>query len=342
VPPVSEQPAVSVALCTHNGARFVAEQVDSILVQSYPVTEIVLSDDASSDDTVSIVRRVVGDHNSAGRNPVQLVVLQNATALGVVKNFEQAITATTGELVALCDQDDVWLPGRVGRLVREFADRPDLVLVHSNAALIEEDGARTGYSLFEALEVTEATKRAINSGRAFRELLHRNVVTGATAMIVRPLATVAAPFPQLWVHDEWLAMIGAATADIGLVDEQLTLYRQHTANQIGARKLSLREKIQKLREPRDERNRNLGARATVLLERLIELSDEVPPAAIFDAQAYLKHQAFRRALPKARWRRVVPVLLHGAIHDYSRYGRGRIDMVRDLTQPVDPTGAVST
>jgi glycosyltransferase involved in cell wall biosynthesis len=272
---------------------------------------------------------------------VQLTVLRNATALGVVKNFEQAIAAATGDLVALCDQDDVWLPGRIDRLVREFIERPELVLVNSNAALLEEDGERTGYSLFDALEVTEATKQAINSGRAFRELLHRNVVTGATAMIARPLATIAAPFPPLWVHDEWLAIIGAATAEIHLVDEQLTLYRQHSANQIGARKLSLRGKVRKLREPRDERNRNLGARATVLLERLIELSDHVPPAAIFDAQAYLKHQAFRRALPKARWKRVVPILLHAAIHDYSRYGQGRSDMLRDLAQPVDPTGAVS-
>jgi hypothetical protein len=263
-------------------------------------------------------------------------VLRNAPPLGVVKNFEQAIEATTGDLVALCDQDDVWRPHRIERLVAEFARHPELVLVHSNATLIEESGEPIGQSLFEALEVSDATKRAIRTGRAFRELLHRNVVTGATVMIRRSLADVAAPFPPLWVHDEWLAVVGAAASDIGLVDEQLILYRQHSANQIGAKRPTVRDKIRMLREPRDERNRNLAARATVLLDRLLQLSDEVSPAAIFDAQAYLKHQAFRRALPRAHWRRVLPVLLHGAIHDYARYGQGRIDMVRDIAQPVDP------
>jgi glycosyltransferase involved in cell wall biosynthesis len=330
---LGEEPAVSVALCTHNGERFIAEQIRSVLEQSHPVNEIVLSDDASIDDTIGVVARVLEAHNASVATPVRLVVLENDQALGVVKNFEQAIGATTGDLVALCDQDDVWLTDRIERLVGEFAARPDLVLVHSNARLIEETGEPLGYSLFDALEVTDATKHAINSGRAFRELLHRNVVTGATAMISRPLATLAMPFPPLWVHDEWLAILGAATAEIALVDEQLTEYRQHGGNSIGAKRLSWRDKVRLLREPRDERNRNLAARGAVLLERLLELQSDVSPAAIFDAQAYLKHQAFRRALPKARWRRVVPVLLHGAIHDYARYGQGRLDMVRDIAQP---------
>jgi glycosyltransferase involved in cell wall biosynthesis len=328
--------SISVALCTYNGTRFIEEQLASVLDQSLPVTEIVLSDDASVDDTVSLVRAAVAAHNAEfPETPVVLRVMQNPVALGVVKNFEQAAGACTGDVIALCDQDDIWSPRHIERLVQEFVGRPQLLLVHSNAALIEEDGTPMDLSLFDALEISNTTKRAINTGRGFRELLHRNVVTGATTMVRRELVAIAAPFPELWIHDEWLAMVAGAIGDFGLVDEELLSYRQHPGNHIGAVKLSLRGKISKLREPRAERNRNLAARAGVLLERLTEMSDRVSPACIFDAQANLKHQAFRRSLPAPRWRRVVPVLVHGAILDYSRYGRGGVDMLRDIVQPAD-------
>jgi len=327
-------PTVSVALCTYNGARYLREQLVSILTQSVSPLEVVLSDDGSTDDTVDVARRTVAEFASGHPDiSVQFRVIENPTALGVAKNFEQAMLACAGELIALCDQDDVWRPGRLEQLVAAFENRPELMLVHSDAALVAESGSALGISLFEALEVTDAEKQEIHAGAGFDTLLRRNLVTGATTMVRAELVRRAAPFPDSWIHDEWMAVIAAATAQFDMLDRQLTDYRQHGGNQIGARKLNLRDKIRKLREPRLERNTHLVARAIALLGKLEELGASVPPATLEKAKQKLEHEQRRFALPAARIKRIVPILREGSRGRYARFSRGRADMVRDLVQP---------
>jgi glycosyltransferase involved in cell wall biosynthesis len=325
---------VSVALCTHNGALYLEEQLTSILNQSCLPVEIVLSDDASTDGTVALARRVVGQYQADNPDsPLQLKVVENRPALGVIKNFEQALLACTGELIALCDQDDIWLPSRLEELTAAFAHRPELLLVHSDAALVAEDGSPLGISLLQALEVTAEERQEIHSGRGFETLLRRNLVTGATTVVRRELVTRSAPFPDAWIHDEWMAMIAAATGRFDLVDKQLTDYRQHGGNQIGARKLNLRDKIRKLREPREERNTHLVARAQVLVGKLEGLGSAVSSSTLDRARKKLVHEQFRQSLPTARIMRVAPIFGEGIRGRYAQFSRGRADMVRDILQP---------
>jgi len=314
-------PSISVALCTHNGGRYVREQVESILRQTVPVSEIVLSDDASTDNTVAIVEAAV-----AGSG-VPLVVLRNSPALGVVANFEQAAAACTGELIALSDQDDVWHDDKLERIVAAF--RPEVALVHSDAALVDGQLAPLPSTLLESLEATAAERRELVDGRSFDTFLRRNLVTGATAVLRRSLLEPARPFPPSWVHDEWLAVIAAATSRTALVDAQLVDYRQHGGNQIGAVKPTLRYKIGKLLEPRTARNDQLVERAEVLVHRL----EAVAPARLDAARGKLAHERFRQGLPRVRVLRLLPVL--GAVLGgrYARYSRGIPDALRDLVQP---------
>ena len=128
---------VSVALCTYNGARFVAEQLRSILAQSSPADQIVISDDGSTDGTLEVVRAELA---AAGSALPEVIILENPAPLGVTRNFEQAILACTGDLIVLCDQDDTWVPDRLARAEREFAARPDLLLLYSDASLVDEGG----------------------------------------------------------------------------------------------------------------------------------------------------------------------------------------------------------
>ena len=325
---------VSVALCTHNGARYLENQLRSILGQSVPADEIVLSDDGSTDDTVFIARRAIAEFSSSNQGPaIRLRVIENETALGVARNFEQALLACTGDLIALCDQDDIWHPTRLEQLVAAFADRSELLLVHSDATLVAEDGSPLGLSLFEALEVTADERQEIHAGLGFDTLLRRNLVTGATTMVRGELVRRATPFPESWIHDEWMAVIAGATARFDLVDRELTDYRQHGGNQIGARKLGLRDKIRKLREPRLERNTHLVARAIALVGKLEELGTAVRPEALEKARLKLAHEQLRFALPVHRVKRIAPILREGARGHYARFSRGRADMLRDLLQP---------
>jgi glycosyltransferase involved in cell wall biosynthesis len=324
------RPRVSVALCTHNGATFVGEQLTSILQQTLSVSEIVLSDDASTDDTVSIVEGMVA--SSSAPRPA-LRVIRNVQALGVLANFEQATKACSGDLIALCDQDDVWHPEKLALIVGAFAAHPELALVHTDASLVDAAGVRLPGALLASLDATRQELNEIHSGNGYRTLLRRNLVTGATTIFRASLVEIATPFPLHWVHDEWLAILAAAIARIDVIERELIDYRQHGSNQIGARRLTVRQKFGRLAEPRSERNRRLVARAVELYERLVALRAE--PVVVALAKGKLEHEQFRASLPASRMRRVGPVFGAWVGGRYAHFSRGLIDVARDLLQPPD-------
>lgn len=328
----------SVALCSHNGAPYIAEQVRSILHQTTPPAQIVLSDDASSDATVATVRDIIARARAERPHlPLQLTVLKNDEPLGITANFQQAVAACTGELIALCDQDDVWAANRIELVSAQFAERPDLTLLHSDARLVDEHGDALGHQLFEAIRFTRSEMRAIRSGNALKVLLQRNVVTGATTVFRRGLLDAALPFPESWVHDEWLAVVAAVTGRVDFLTEPLVDYRQHGANQIGAEKPTMKQIADRLLQPRVERNATLLSRAQELADRAPQLTGDGAGKQRRDilnvAAAKLSHEQARSALPATRALRIVPVLRELLTGRYHRYGRARFDVVRDLLQP---------
>lgn len=320
-------PAVSVALCTRNGAAYVGEQVRSILSQERPPAELVVGDDASTDGTLAIIERTVADSG----HPVRLHIQRREAPLGVVGNFAATIAACTGDLVALSDQDDVWAPGKLAALVDRFVADPDLLLVHTDARLIDASGAPLGLRLLDALGATRGERAGLQHGDAFTVLLRRNLVTGATVVFRRSLAESAAPFPADWVHDEWLAVLAAALGRLRLDPEPRIDYRQHGANEIGARKPTMTDRLAKLREPRAERAERLVGRSRQLVARLEELG--APEGRIAAARRKLDHETQRSRLPRVRLARIPGVVAGAARGRYARYSRGGIDILRDLVQP---------
>lgn len=327
-PPVSATLSVSVALCTHNGARFVESQLRSILNQSVPPQQLVLSDDDSTDATVQLVTDLVEEFRE--QHPLEFVVFRNTPALGVARNFEQAILACDKDLIALSDQDDVWVPERLAEVVARFKRQPELSLIHSDARLVDEQGAALGATLFDSLGISGWERETEQSADALKVLLRRNIVTGATTVFRRGLAARALPIPAGWIHDEWLAVVAAAVGRIGIEPRQLVDYRQHDTNQIGAGKLSFRQKLGKLMEPRGERNRTLLERSQQLAARLQPLGAEARLVAL--ARDKARHESFRSRLPANRLLRVVPVLVRAATGWYRRFGMGAQDVLRDLVQ----------
>ena len=327
-------PTVSVALCTRDGAEFVAAQLASIVAQTLPPSEIVLSDDASVDSTVRIVEEAIALANATRAIPIRLVVLRNPVALGVAKNFERAIAACTGDLIALSDQDDLWQPDRLALIVVIFAERPELDLLHSDAVLINSVGISLDSSLFESLEISEATRAEVHGGRSFDVLMRRNIATGATMVFRRTLFDRAAPFADGWVHDEWLAIVAAAYGGLDLTESRLIRYRQHGSNQIGVEQLGIVGKIARMLEPGWTRSERLLLRATSLEARLRDRMAELPPERHAAAVAKLEHERVRSGLSVHRVLRVTAVVREMRTGRYSRFGRGRADAARDLLQPL--------
>jgi glycosyltransferase involved in cell wall biosynthesis len=326
---------ISVALCTHNGEAFVGQQVKSILDQAYPPNELVLSDDASTDGTVEIVESVVRQWKAA--HPVANLdfrILRNTAALGVTANFEQALAACSGDLIALSDQDDVWNRERLTIMVAELGNRPALLLLASDALLVDDQGVSIGRTLLDTLRVSSAERQAVHAGNGLAVLLRRNVVTGATTLIRRDLVKMAQPFPLAWVHDEWLAMIAALAGDFDLLEQALVDYRQHGGNQIGATRLGLGGRISRLCASRTARNERLLARAIALHDRAAAFQPPLPKGAMAQIDAKLSHERMRSSLPAARLRRIKSIVRGWRAGGYTNYGLGMQDALRDLVQPV--------
>lgn len=327
--------AISVALCTHNGARFLREQVRSICLQTLPPQEIVLSDDASGDGSVDVVRTAVTE--CAAERPehsVALRVFENRPALRVVKNFEQAIGACGGDLIALSDQDDVWMPDRLALMAARFDQDPQLLLLHTDARLVGAQREDLGETLFHALEVTSSELERVHAGRAFDVLLRRNLVTGATTVFRRRLLSDALPLPVEWVHDEWLGIIASATGRVDLLEQPLIEYRQHESNQIGARRDTFAQKVRKALASRGNTHTERAVKAELLLARLLQLGDRVPSEIIAKVRSKIEHQRFRAALPASRIARCLPILREAMTGRYDQFGRGLRGVARDLFESV--------
>lgn len=213
-------PLISIAMATHNGEKYLKEQLDSIYAQTYKNIEVIVTDDCSADRTVEVLEQYSKSHG--------LQYFVNEENMGYVKNFEKAISLCTGEFIALCDQDDVWRPDKLEKLYKNIGSN---LLIHSDAKLIDEDG-----NIFSESYTNKAHKKFRKNTY---EYFFSNDVTGCTTLFKKELLAFALPFPEgMLAHDWWLAICASKEGSIKYFNEPLISYRQHTSNQIGAADVS--------------------------------------------------------------------------------------------------------
>ncbi|MEO8779084.1 MAG: glycosyltransferase family 2 protein [Rhodanobacter sp.] len=320
-------PRLSIVMCTFNGASYLQQQWDSLLLQSLLPHQIVIGDDGSTDATLGLLREFRVRAEQAG---IEVLLRQNPRNLGYVENFTAGLRQASGELLFLCDQDDVWHPDKLARMAAAFENDPSLLLLHSDARLADAQGASLSCSMFEALQLTAQEKQAIHADEAFELVLRRSFVTGATAAVRREPINLALPVASEWTHDEWLATVAAAAGRLDFIDATLVDYRQHDANQIGARKRTLAVKWRELAMPRGHQ---LAAawrlqRLEQFLQRATFVGANGRASQIKHKRTYFERRVAIGRLP--RWRRVQAIWREARQGSYRRYGTGVRSMLRDL------------
>lgn len=318
---------VSVALCTWNGERFLREQLDSLLAQTRLPDEIVVRDDVSGDGTWSILQGFV---QQAGAKGVVVDLQRNAENLGYVRNFSAALSACNGDIVFLCDQDDVWHADKIARMCAEFEHRSQLGVLHTDARLVDAAGKDTGVGLFESLEVQAWEIAAEHAGDGFDVLLRRNTATGAAMALRREYLQRLLPVPEGWVHDEWLAIGVSVQAQVDCMEWASIDYRQHGGNQIGARKRTLQEKLAGSGASKREFMAFVAARLERALLRLQEAGLSPPEAKLAQTRERIAHARFRERLPESAWRRIPHVLAEARSGRYREYSSGLRSIISDF------------
>lgn len=208
-----KKPLVSIVMCTYNGEAYLQQQLESIAAQTSEAEEIIIVDDASTDNTWSLLCIWKETHNNTS-------LYRNYANLGFNKNFEKAISLATGEFISIADQDDIWLPSKTQLLVEALLQNPKNMLAHCRSASLRHDHAScTNHKLHRHFKGDES-----------RSLVFFNHINGHSMMFKRALLPYIIPVPDGMFYDWWIAVIATSLGRIVSVDEPLVHHRLHETN----------------------------------------------------------------------------------------------------------------
>lgn len=206
---------ISIALATYNGEKYIKEQIDSILNQTYKDIEIVVADDCSKDGTREILSALAAKNSN-------IKVFFNEKNLGFKKNFEKAISLCSGEFTALSDQDDIWENWKLEKSLNSL-DGFDIVC--TNSKIIDDDGKDAGYTMKDSVGYKFVPK---DKNLLFKHLLHANFVQGSTLLARTDFLKSCLPIPDDFeYHDWWFAFNALQKNGINYLEDCSIRYRQH-------------------------------------------------------------------------------------------------------------------
>jgi glycosyltransferase involved in cell wall biosynthesis len=323
-------------MTTFNGRVYVERQVESLLSQRRLPDEVVVGDDGSTDGTFEYLKSV------ARTSSVPFRVRRNPDRMGWRANFMAVAERCTGDLIAFCDQDDVWYPEKLSRMEDTLRD-PDIQLAYHNARLIDDEDAVIG-TLFGDSDGTVTRHQGLTadlwaSVLGFSMVFRRDVLrySGYWEDSIDKLDQ-----GERAAHDQWVQFVAAVLGDVVYVNEPLVGYRLHGSNSMGYRRtaMTFREMVEVYRwsGPKVLDRAATTTNRIALLERMLEDHDEDRPnlhAALEAYRAHLELTQRRLDLYNARWiltrlRRLLVLWREGA-YNSPTLPLSRKEAVRDLT-----------
>lgn len=233
---------VSVAMATYNGARYIKEQLDSIMKQTRTVDEVMICDDCSKDNTVSIVKNFI--HHNGLQSKWRIEV--NKKNLGFGSNFNQAVMKTTGDIIFFCDQDDIWVEDRIQVMTSIIEEKPEILMLGSE------------YEPFESTsDAFKASSRDLAKFKNDNSLEHLKLQAktifigylGCSMCIRRSFFDQIQPYWfEGWAHDEFVWKL-ALCLDGAYIYHGITLKRRlHSANTSMGKMRDLKKRVKFLED----------------------------------------------------------------------------------------------
>lgn len=220
---------IDILLATYNGEKYLREQIDSILSQTYKNFRLIISDDCSKDRTREILKEYELKDN-------RITVYYQEKNLGYIKNFEFLLKKVENQIYALSDQDDVWLPEKIEKsLERMQIDNSDLVF--GDLEVVDENLKTIHKSFNDLMNLTRKIKKCND----YNKLYLYNCVTGCTIIAKKKFLDKILPIPHNTkhvLHDYWIALITSIYGKVSYIDKAYIKYRQHGENQVGVEKTS--------------------------------------------------------------------------------------------------------
>ena len=211
---------IDILLPVYNGENYLKEQIESILLQSYKNLRLLIRDDNSTDNSVSIINEY------SNKDARVLVIKDNFGNLGLVKNIEKLLENSTSEYIMFTDQDDVWFQNKMEKMYELIVnkDKDIPILLHSNC-----------YVTDEKLNIKKEFLKNSVEEYTIRDMFFKFFVQGSSTMINRKLKEHALPFvDNIYVHDRYLHILSEIYGERYFLNEPLMYYRQHSKNLIGS------------------------------------------------------------------------------------------------------------
>ena len=217
---------VSIAMAVYNGEKYLKEQIDSIIQQLLPQDEIIISYDGSTDNTLNLIKEYASkDH--------RIRYYKNDIKPGVVKNFENAVIHCSGEIIFYSDQDDIWMPDKIEKVLNKFEDPNVTVVIHDSSLT---DGE---------LNITHpSTFKLRNGNTSLIKNLIRLSYIGCCLAFRSDMRKVVLPIPTIYrSHDWWTGSICSCYGKMEKIDEALILHRLHDNNATPVKRPLLRYQL---------------------------------------------------------------------------------------------------
>jgi glycosyltransferase involved in cell wall biosynthesis len=209
----NEKPLISIVMAAYNGAAFIAEQIESIQAQTYTHWELIIGDDASTDQTTEIIRDLM-------KKDARIRLYVNPQNMGVNRNFEKAISMAAGSFIAISDQDDVWRNDKLDILLSLFTD-DQVVLTHAPSIRFREHLPTT---------IRHYDARIPLTGQHPERCLFFNTIAGHQVLFRKSILSENAAIPDGIFYDWWLVMRASTLGKIRASRDVLTYHRAHQQN----------------------------------------------------------------------------------------------------------------